>query len=299
MKLWNRWVERCSREVDVRPLSLMRITVSMCVVLDLLRILQVGMMKTLFTPFDLGGLSRKQDDAWWLDDLIGAAEAGPTAFWITLVCMVFTALGIATRPAMLVGIIAYAQLGHGYPPGDRAIDRVLRVTLFLLLFTNAHKRFSLDNLIWKRVPALSSPAWIYDVMKWFLVMVYMGAGIAKIAKNPAWMGTGRFSPLYRIVTDPLAGHLDADYWIDFWPVFLAGSWFTIIWEIGAIVILTRLGKWWALGGAFMHLGIAFTMELGMFSWGMLALYPVLWAYWIGKGFDRLPLTRSEGVVLAD
>jgi hypothetical protein len=27
----------------------------------------------------------------------------------------------------------------------------------------------------------------------------------------------------------------------------------------------------------MHLGIALTMDLGMFSWGMLALYPILLA----------------------
>ncbi|MCP4918389.1 MAG: HTTM domain-containing protein [Proteobacteria bacterium] len=281
----------------MRPLSVLRITVSMCVVLDLLRILQVGMVKTLFTPYSLGGLSKTQDDAWWLDDLIGAAEAGPTAFWITLVCMTCSALGIATRPAMFIGIFAYAQLGHGYPPGDRAIDRVLRITLFLLLFTNAHKRFSLDNLIWKRVPAVTTPLWMYDVMKWLLVMIYMGAGIAKIAKQPGWLGNGRFSPLYRIVTDPLAGHLDANYWIDFWPVFLAGSWFTIIWEIGAFVILSRLGRWWALGGAFMHLGIAMTMELGMFSWGMLALYPILWADWLCRGLDKHPKTAGSGATL--
>ena len=34
---------------------------------------------------------------------------------------------------------------------------------------------------------------------------------------------------------------------------------------------------WAPLGVFMHLGIASTMELGMFSFGMLALYPVFFA----------------------
>ena len=40
-------------------------------------------------------------------------------------------------------------------------------------------------------------------------------------------------------------------------------------------------------GALMHLGIALTMTLGMFSWGMLALYPILlapffWTPWTAK-----------------
>lgn len=281
----------------MRPLSLMRILVSLCILLDLLRVWQVGMIHTLFRPFEHGGLSKKQEEAWWLNDLVGAAEAGPLAFWTTVVCVTMSALGFGTRPAMFIAVIAYAQLGHGYPPGDRAIDRILRCALFLLLFTNAHKRFSLDNLILKRVPALTSPQWAYDMMKWLLVMVYMAAGIAKISTQAGWLGTGRFSPLFRIVTDPLAGHLDGAFWIDYWPVFNAGSWFTIIMEIGAFVILTRLGKWWALGGAFMHVGIALTMELGMFSWGMLALYPILWAGWICTGMDRFALTRNSQAVL--
>ena len=33
----------------------------------------------------------------------------------------------------------------------------------------------------------------------------------------------------------------------------------------------------SIAGASMHLGIALTMDLGMFSWGMLALYPILLA----------------------
>ena len=287
MSLWKRWVERTSREVDVRPLGVTRIAVAGCILLDLLRVAQVGMVDVLFQTFGDGGLSKKQDPAWVLDDWIGAVAAGPTAFWTTICCMVLTMLGVGTRPAMLLGILAYAQLGHGYPPGDRAIDRILRLVLFALLFTNAHRVFALDNRILKRAPVLTTPQWAYDLLKYFIALVYICAGVGKIMKQPMWLGFPKFPPLYRIVTDPLAGHLDPSFWVDFTWLFTAGSWFTIVWEIGAFVILTRLGRWWALGGAFMHVGIALTMELGMFSWGMLALYPILWAGWVSAGLDRL------------
>ena len=287
MRLWSRWVERCGREVDVRPLALTRILVAGCVLLDLLRVAQLRMVDVLFQPFENGGLSKKQDAVWVLDDWFGAAAAGPAAYWTTICCMVLTMVGVGTRPAMLLGILAYAQLGHGYPPGDRAIDRILRCVLFLLLFTNAHRAWTLDNRIWKRAALKTTPQWAYDVLKWLIAIIYIAAGVGKIMKQPLWLGTPKFPPLYRIVTDPLAGHLDPTFWADFTWFFTAGSWFTIVWEIGAFVLLTRLGKWWALGGFAMHLGIAMTMELGMFSWGMLALYPILWASWVTAGLDRV------------
>lgn len=287
MRLWRWWLERTSADVDVRPLALTRILVAGCILLDLLRVAQLGMVNTLFQTFEDGGLSKKQDAVWVLDDWIGASAAGPAAFWTTVCCMALTMFGVATRPAIVVGILAYAQLGHGYPPGDRAIDRLLRCVLFLLLFTNAHRAFALDNKILRRTPIWTTPQWSYDLMKWLIALVYMAAGVGKIMKQPLWLGTPKFAVLYRIVTDPLAGHLDPTFWADFMWLFTSGSWFTIVWEIGAFMLLTKLGRWWALGGAFMHVGIALTMELGMFSWGMLALYPVLWATWVCSGLDRI------------
>ena len=39
--------------------------------------------------------------------------------------------GVAARPALLIGVLAYAQAGHLYAPGDRGIDRILRTVLLI------------------------------------------------------------------------------------------------------------------------------------------------------------------------
>jgi hypothetical protein len=262
--------------VDTLPFALVRIGASLAIVADLLRVASLGLVPRLFVQGQHGGFGAESDSAYVLDPVFGQT-GGLWAYGVSLTCMVLTALGIGTRPAMLLGVLAYAQLGHLFPPGDRAIDRVLRCVLLLLLFTNAHRRLSLGNLLRKRAAVLTMPGWADDVLRLFLVIVYMAAGTAKLMQQPHWLGASGRPVLYRVVTDPLAGRLDPEAWESMSALFFVGGWGTIALELSALLLFTRVAPYWALVGATMHVGIAFTMELGMFSWGMLSLYPVLLA----------------------
>jgi hypothetical protein len=92
--------------------------------------------------------------------------------------------------------------------------------------------------------------------------------------------------LLRILIDPLSGHLDPATWAQ-WPwLFRLGSWATIIIEVSAPLLLTRYARYWAVLGVSMHLLIALTMDLGMFSWGCLAFYPLLLEPWFTRFIDR-------------
>ncbi|MCO4746115.1 MAG: HTTM domain-containing protein [Proteobacteria bacterium] len=279
-RLWNRWVDHCDRDVDVRPLALMRIFVSLCILGDLVRVLQLGLLDDFYLRYADGGLSGIEEYWWFLDDVVGRESAGFLAYGVTVTCAALILLGIGVRPAILVGVLFYAQLGHGYPPGDRAIDRILRLMLIFLFFTPAHQKWALANVLFKREAAVKAKGWIYDAVKWFLIVVYLCAGIGKLMNNADWMGLGKFSPLYRILTDPLASNLDPNWWYGLHPLFRFGSWATIIIELTPILLLTRFCPHWAVGGFLIHFGIAVTMNLGMFSWGMLAMYPMLFAPWI-------------------
>ncbi|TNE83943.1 MAG: hypothetical protein EP330_31355 [Deltaproteobacteria bacterium] len=277
---WQRWVDHCDRDVDIRPIALLRILVSLCVLGDLLRVAQLGLVDDFFLPYKDGGLSVIDEDWWVLDDLVGSDQAGFVAYGVTVVCALMIALGIGVRPAIVIGVLFYAQLGHGYPPGDRAIDRVLRLMWMFLLFTPAHRKWSVENLLRKREAVETAKGWFFDLVKWFLIVMYLCAGIGKLQNNPDWMGLRAFSPLYRILTDPLAANLDSSWWYFLHPLFRFGSWATIIIELTPFLMLTRYCPHWAVGGFLIHFGIALTMNLGMFSWGMLAMYPVLFAPWL-------------------
>lgn len=269
-QLWISWKQYCDRDMDSRPLALVRILVPLMVILDMLRLVQLGLVEVLFRPWEAGGLSTFADSTAFIHSL-SPEWGGLVAFALTLICMTFVGLGRYMRVAIVVGCLAYAQLGHLYPPGDRAIDRILRCALLFLLFSRADEIWAWNS---KR-RATRIPAWPAQGIRFMLVMIYMAAGISKVAQQPNWLAIDGMPVLYRIMTDPLASNLDPEAWTWAFPLFRFGGWATIFLEVGAFLILTRWCRWWAIGGALMHLGIAMTMTLGMFSWGMLALYPLL------------------------
>ena len=275
---WQSWVDSCDAQEDLRPLALVRILVGVVVTLDLLRAWQLGLVPWIWRLFDHGGLSTApQQGSYWF---AAWPEAGTALFVVTLVSMVGIALGVGVRPLIVVGVLAWAQLGHLHPLGDRGVDRLLRTTLLVLLFTDSHRRWALGNAMRRRPPQLTHRAWAGRLLRWFLVIVYLSAGVAK-ACDPAWFSLSDTPMLYRIMTDPTAADLDHLQWAGvLWP-FRIGGIGTVLLELSAPLLLTRYAKWWAIAGAAMHLGIAMTMGLGMFSWGMLAHYPILLApFWL-------------------
>lgn len=282
--LWERWKAYCDRDMDPRPLALVRIFVPLVIILDLLRLVQLGLVEVLFRPWEAGGLSTFSDPTAFIDTL-SPEWGGIVAFGLTLLCMTLVGLGRFMRPAIVIGCLAYAQLGHLYPPGDRAVDRILRCALLFLLFSQADQYWAWNSK--RRATRVS--AWPAQGIRFMLVTIYMAAGISKIAQQPNWLAVDGMPVLYRIMTDPLASNLDPESWTWAFPLFRIGGWATIFLEVGAFLILTRWCRWWAVGGALMHLGIAMTMTLGMFSWGMLALYPLLLStFFLEPGLTKKP-----------
>jgi len=285
---WRWWMDRCYRQVDSRPVALVRILLPTTILLDLLRVAQIGMIPHYYRPYDAGGINRGQDDMFWLGDVLGDMWAGPVAWGTAVLCMALTAAGVAVRPAILLGVVAYSQLGHCYPIGDRGIDRFVRTMLLILLFSGAHKKF----VPWAKEQAATVSAWSSDLIKFAMVMMYMAAGISKLMQQPRWLAADGMPVVYRIMTDPMAAHLDPVFWQSFYTPMRAMGWITIILEIGGFLILTRLAPFWAVLGLAMHLGIIINMELGMFGWSMLSLYPLLLAPWLIKLMDRYKIGVS-------
>ena len=272
--MWAMWLARCDRTGDARPLAWLRIALPLCVVADLLRVVQLGLVDVVFLPHSLGGLSRFQDPHLLIVDLLGAS-AGGIALVVTILCMLLVSMGVWMKPAILLGVLAYAQLGHLYPPGDRAIDRIIRTALLFLLFSAADQ-----HTTFRRAKQTIIAIWPADLLRFFLVLVYLSAGVAKLLEQPGWLSMTAEPPLLRILTDPMSGQLDPMIWTAHSAWFRWGGFFTIAIELSSPLLLTRYAHFWAIGGLCMHIGITLTMSLGMFGWGMLAFYPWLLAPFI-------------------
>ena len=279
-RAWAQWLGWMGQTVDPRPLALVRIAVPVCILADLARLAQLGLLSAVYTPFDRGGLNRTPSphavmENWFGDDGAWIALA------VTVICMLLVATGRWMRPAIVVGVLAYAQLGHIFPPGDRAIDRLLRTVLLVLLFSGANGAFAWGTERLRRVPA-----WPMHFLRLFLALVYTSAGIAKLIQQPGWVSLRADPPLLRILIDPMASTLDPAFWAQFPDLFRVLGMGVIVLELTSVLLVTRWGPFWALGGVLMHAGIWATMALGMFSPGMLAVYPVLLAPWVIRGLDR-------------
>ena len=269
MRAWRWWTERCDRPVDPRPLAATRILLGMCLLFDLFQVLRLGIAQDIFRLGKYGGLTAFHDPHlvihnWW------GADAGLIAMGITAACAVMIISGFGARLAILLGVLAYAQLGHHFPPGDRGVDRIIRTGLLVILFSGAVGP-------WWRLKGKTMPGWPVDLLKFILVMIYLSAGLAKLIQQPGWVSMSAEPPLLRILADPLSGRIDPVFWNDYPWLFRMGSWATIALELSSVLIFTRWCRIWACFGIAMHVGIFATMHLGMFSLGMLSLYPVLLA----------------------
>lgn len=290
--LWAWWVARATRPADVRPLALSRILLASCVIVDLLTGASLGLVDDLWSLPRDGGISAFAGADFALRAL--GPDAGLLLFGTTLVCMSLVALGLLSRPATVLGVLACAQMGALYPPGDRGADFLIRTALLLLVFTRAHRRYAVGNRLLGRAPEATTPGWAHDAIRLLLVHVYLSAGILKIG-TAGWFSLTTRPQLYRIMVDPLAGNLDATnpVWIALQPLFRVAGMLAVVWETLAPVFFSRHAHWWGIFGVLMHLGIAAGMSLGIFSWAVLSLYPVVMWPFLRPLFDRLDARRAS------
>ena len=284
--LWNRWVRRAARPVDVRPYAIVRILLPICVIVDQLSLAYLGMADDAYRLFADGGLSSWRSPDFVLTGL--GPDGGMILLGVVLVSMAMVALGVGSRPASVIAVLAYAQLGALHPGGDRAIDRIIRTTLLLLVFTRAHRCYTLPTALGWRERVRTTPGWVRDAFHLWLTLMYLSAGVTKISAGK-WLSMSAIPELWRVLTNPVAAYQSTQSPVlrALWPVLrLAGAVATLN-ELLSPLLLTRWAKWWALVCATMHLGVAFGMKLGMFSWGMLSLYPILFAPWLVPVLDRI------------
>jgi hypothetical protein len=131
------------------------------------------------------------------------------------------------------------------------------------------------------------PAWPRYLLLLQLVWVYFSGGLNK--GGASWFPHGGFTALANIMADPHVTRFGAA-WIPM-PLARIATVVTMLFELGAPLYLAmyvgvtkggrlgaacRYGRWaWIAVGLAFHLGIALGLRLGIFPWGMLALYPVL------------------------
>ena len=276
MSLWRRWERHAHRPEDARVLALVRAGLASVVVADMLWTAWCGLVPWLYVPEPVG-LARPTS-ALWLP-----ADAGPAVFAVALAAYAAVAAGLLVRPAILVAVVAQAQLGAFLPLAEQGVDHIVRTAMLLLLVSPCDRRLAIGPSPRADVVAAGHS----DLLRWLVVLIYVGSGVAKpIDDWDAWMTLDALPATLRIMADPMSGAIDPAFAWGYRPVFRALDVATLVFEIGAPLLLTRWGRWWAALGVTLHLGLFATMHLGQFPWAMLAFYPLWYGEPLLRAYDR-------------
>lgn len=305
------WIALWDRRETPEVLALVRIGVGLVLLADLFWTWKLGLVAPLMTSEAQGGLSglTPQTSAWfgWVGDGPRAAALLHAALAVAAALL---ALGGFTRTAAAAFLLLSAEWARILPDADRGIDLLLRNVLFVLAFSRAGDAFSLDAW-WATGRWAGSgapvPAWPRRVLVLQIVAMYFTAGVQKYGQH--WWPWGGWSALYVILQDWAVAAWDFSWarqplpyfltqvatvvtlaWQWSYPVVLWGT-FEPPWPPGALrraFLRWRLHWLWIAVGIWFHVQLALTMELGIFPYGMLALY------WVFVSPDELPSAWRSG-----
>jgi len=318
-----RWIAFWDEREGPAALALVRIFVGLAVLGDLLQAGARGAVSAVWAPAPLGsGWGQMATPAPLVVAWLGASvHAAWATWWLAIICALMLLFGLGYRIGSWLLVFAVVELWRLTPDGGDGIDALLRIVLPLLALSRANACWSCDAWLARRfarpMPA-TVPAWPRYLLVVQLLWLYFSA--AHHRGSAAWGPAGGFSAVGEVLGDPhfarfFPGSLRALY-----PLTQLATALTMLFEFSAPLALLwiwldkhpgrggRFGdavrrlriRWlWVGVGISLHLGIAVTMQIGVFPFAMLALYPALFGpEEITSLLEKLRRTRIASSIAA-
>ena len=294
------WIGIWDLREHPRSLAIIRICLGLVILFDALEVLRRGLVIPLMGPIQVGGLSnamaRTAIPLWY--QILPAEPSSAWLLWggifVSAVC--FTA-GIFPRSSAVVFVLLSAQWNQILPQADRGIDTLVRNMMLVMAFSQCGRTLSVGA--WLKTGSFYGDgedvqAWPRHLIICQLVLMYFMTGVQKFGLS--WTPFGHYSALYLILQDYAIIRTDFSWLVNqpFYAFTQLSSAVTVFWQWSYPIVLLffhyrltsdRPGRFrafvlkyhlhwvWMGVGAIFHLLIAVTMELGIFPWAMLALYP--------------------------
>jgi hypothetical protein len=295
-RCWGRWVRFLDRREAGTTLALWRIACGLVVVGSVGAVVLAGAVPLLwFDPAD-GGYSCPTPS--WLFRQIGLTRGTVvTVVVVTLAAGFCTVLGLGGRLSILVALQGYIALVRLNGDATGSYDFAITNALWLLVLSRSTETLSLDCRLrtgrWTSVRLV--PAWPRYVAIFQLVLIYWSTGLHKLSAT--WTPAGGFSALYYILQQPTWRRWDMSGAARVYPLTQVATAVTWVWELTSPLLLLALWyrstrdrtgwlrrqfnrinfrRLWVTIGVLVHLGIFVFLEVGPFSWIMLAFYVCLY-----------------------
>lgn len=220
---------------------------------------------------------------------LSSASSVYLAFGAYAASLVGLLIGYRTRAFSIAAWLLHGvTLNSGYF-SLYGVDTMMHVLFFYLMFSPAGARWSLDARLGRTSPAPSVAARIsLRMVQLHLCIIYLNTGLAKASGEQWWNGES----IWRAVMQPQFNVVDFSWLAEHPAVPMVIGWSVLLVEAGYAVFvwIPRLRKPAVWATIAMHLGIALSMRLWLFSMLMIGfnLAAFGWATRV-----RVPATRRE------
>jgi hypothetical protein len=168
---------------------------------------------------------------------------------------------------------------------------------FIMILVPAHRAFSLDALLFRKIRSVSVPAWSLWIVRFMVGVPYFFGGIAKI--NPDWLRG-----------QPMSDWMSARYDIPVMGQFMGEKWMTVFMSyaglgLDLLIVPALLWKKTRLAGFILitlfHLLNSQIFSIGIFPWFMIAATTIYfhpsWPRRIGQMIFRSDRFQLSGAAL--
>ena len=268
--VFKRWISAWSADIPPHSYALLRIALGALGLLSLAGLTPVDM----FWPLDgLSPLPTYGGPRTWLY----SHGFGTVTGWVLFLGLtaVFTAITIGFRSngavvAGLVGLIGQDRWNH--IPLSSA-HQVMIVLLFCLVWADSGRVWSLDARRSNRAnngDAGRVPGWPLLLMRWQVALIYLSSGLWKIS-YPMWRDG---SAVHWALSLNAFHRLPWPVPVEWAPFIAFLTWGTVLFELlfPVLVFFRPTRGPILLAGIGLHVGLWATLELGPFSYLMIASY---------------------------
>ena len=259
----GRWRSFYKADVHIAPLAVLRVAFGGIMLISVVRFLLKGWVYAFYIKpkfhFTFYGFD-------WVKPL--GATGMYVLFAILIIAAIMVTIGLFYRAAITAFFFCFTYvelidkttyLNHYY---------FISIMAFLMIWVPANRYFSADA--WRNPNMLAThvPAWVINIFKLQLLLVYFFAGVSKL--NYDWLISAMPLRIWLPASShlPIIGGLLTQLWVAY-----AFSWFGALFDlfIGFLLLKAETRKVAYLLVIIFHLATAFLFKIGMFPYIMIAV----------------------------
>jgi hypothetical protein len=270
----ERWQRFWFQEISPEIFALLRIAFG---VLGLVHVAGLTPVAMLWSPTGIVSVPDLEpyiDSAFFGSPL--AQAAGYALFGVLVLGFLAMIVGVRTGAAVTTCFAGSVAFAYWNPLPRYGADDVLVVVLFCLLWSDSGRCLSLDAwLAASRSGALETagegqPIWPLRLLQFQVALIYLNSGLWKLLGTVWRDGSAIQYALEYNLLHRFPGEIPQSLA----PILVGATYVTLMWELAfAFMVFHPVSRRVALvTGLLVHGGIWILMDIGVFSWLMMASY---------------------------